>query len=51
MTSFADMKALLVINKVEEDTFEVDKELKKFNPILISLKKELNIDREKNQYN
>ena len=44
LTSFADMKALLVINKVEEDTFEVDKELKKFNPILISLKKELNID-------
>jgi len=40
----ADGKSLLVINKIDLENYKLDTEIKKFNPVLISLKKETNIN-------
>ena len=37
-------KSLLVINKIDLENYKLDTEINKFNPVLISLKKETNIN-------
>ena len=45
LRDLADGKSLLVINKIDLENYKLDTEIKKFNPVLISLKKETNINR------
>ena len=44
LRDLADGKSLLVINKIDLENYKLDTEIKKFNPVLISLKKETNIN-------
>ena len=44
LRDLADGKSLLVINKIDLENYKFDTEIKKFNPVLISLKKETNIN-------
>jgi len=44
LRDLSDGKSLLVINKIDLENYKLDTEIKKFNPVLISLKKETNIN-------
>ncbi len=44
LKKFADKRTLIVINKIDLIKVKLNRDLKKFNPILISLKDEKNID-------
>ena len=44
LRDLANGKSLLVINKIDLENYKLDTEIKKFNPVLISLKKETNIN-------
>ena len=45
MDSYASDKALLVVNKVDSKSNRISSKLKKLNPILLSIKKQKNINK------
>ena len=44
LTNLADKDSIVVLNKIDQDTENILKEIKNFNPISISIKKDLNMD-------
>ncbi len=44
LTNLVDKDSIVVLNKIDQDTENILKEIKNFNPISISIKKDLNMD-------
>ena len=45
LEDLADDDSITVINKIDQDKFHMDAEIKNFNPILVSIKEDINLDK------
>ena len=45
LKDLVDKDSIIVLNKIDQDTENIIKEIRNFNPILISIKKDLNLDK------